>query len=558
MIHDGLAFHRRVDGRFQGDKAFSATPDYVIVLEGVLLNKLELFKDESVDDVPTLLASMLKKHGVNETLKRLRGPFSGSILDRTANTLHTFANQTGDTAAYIYKGPAPDTVVASNSFDLVMMVAGENNMETTFDAMAARYMLSFGYMLDETTFTEQVKRVLPGRVSALNQRTHSRTTATYFSLRDAPPFIGTRREAVDTIDKAFQKAVARCFEKDLEYGYTSHLVDVSGGLDSRMVNWVARRLGYSSLVNMCFAQPGSDELRMALSVAKQLGNDVLVMPLDSGNYLADAEQILRLNGSAAFYAGITGGKRFLETLSFEHFGLEHTGQLGDVVLGTFSTTSAPDQPPSVGSERYSDTLEFDFQSIVSERWVHQEDYLMETRGFLGALSTHATRKEHTYAVSPFIDVDFLNLCFSLPSGWRVKHGLYGDWVSSRYREAIELRSTRVIPSHMSRVGRARWHAGRVRRRLQRTVRGALAQAGLVASAQSPNSMNPFDYWYATNPRIREMIDSQLERSSQITPEIDRAVGTLVSSGRVIDKLLAASVVTTHSLYFAPGAAAQGA
>lgn len=44
----------------------------------------------------------------------------------------------------------------------------------------------------------------------------------------------TAEDAVELIDRYFRQAVKREFDKDKEYGY-EHLVDLSGGLDSRMV-----------------------------------------------------------------------------------------------------------------------------------------------------------------------------------------------------------------------------------------------------------------------------------------------------------------------------------
>lgn len=550
MIVDGLAFYRAVDGRFGEDKAFITTKRHAIVLDGVILNKTELLLANAQESLAELLDTLLLDHGVVETLKRLRGPFSGAILDRKTRMLYSFANQTGDTAAYLYSNSQNSALITSNSFDLVMRVAQTNEIATSFNVMAARFMLSFGYMLDGTTFAKEVERILPGQVISTNLRDDVKSYSSFSSFDDIPPFDGSREEAVMAIDQMFKKAVARCFDKDIEYGYEAHLVDISGGLDSRMTNWVAHDLGYRSVTNMCFAQPGSDELKMALAVAKRLGNDLLVMPLDSGNYFADAKSILRVNGSAAFYAGITGGKRFLESLDFNHFGLEHTGQLGDVVLGTFLTTASRDQPPIVGNERYSNTVNFDFQSFVSSRWTDREKYLMDTRAFLGAMSTHATRKEHTYAVSPFIDVDFMRLCFSLPSEWRLGHRIYGDWLRSHYPDAAALSSSRVIPSHLGSFGYARWTAGRVVRRLSRMGRSTLHKLRVRATAESPNSMNPFDYWFATDERIRAMINAPLDSRIPIDAEIDKAIDSLADSGRVVDKLLATSVVTTFSMYFA--------
>ena len=51
------------------------------------------------------------------------------------------------------------------------------------------------------------------------------------------------------------------------------------------------------------------------------------------------------------------------------------------------------------------------------------------RGFQGALSTHYIRSNYTYAVSPFIDPEFIDICFSILKCLRIYIRLFWTWIN---------------------------------------------------------------------------------------------------------------------------------
>lgn len=50
---------------------------------------------------------------------------------------------------------------------------------------------------------------------------------------------------------------------------------MSGGLDSRMVNCVAKKLGYDAVTNLCFAKNNSVEHQYSYAVSMQFGNEFI-------------------------------------------------------------------------------------------------------------------------------------------------------------------------------------------------------------------------------------------------------------------------------------------
>ena len=197
-------------------------------LEGYVLNRQELVEntgEESWENTYIKLSS-------RDTFPiELRGSFCGFNLN-LAGCKCFFADHVGSKALYYYL--KEDKLIVSTRLQWILRVLSDNNIEYHFNELSAKYMLTYGFMLDDSTFISEVKRILPGNKIILSGQ--GIKTMQYY----LPSINHTLDVSEDTeirmIDASFRMAVQREFEKDREYGY-KHLVDLSGGLDSRMVRW---------------------------------------------------------------------------------------------------------------------------------------------------------------------------------------------------------------------------------------------------------------------------------------------------------------------------------
>ncbi|TFB84342.1 hypothetical protein E3O11_09895 [Cryobacterium levicorallinum] len=528
-----------------------STDDYTFLIDGVILNKTELLGEAGQTSILDLIPTLLHQFGVKETLALLRGPFSGAILDRRARVLYSFGNQTGESAAFAHRDATGPTL--SNSFDIMMRMLREAGAPITFDEHAASVMLSYGFMIDDHTFAQEITRIAPGCVISIDLEGGALNTEVYWSLKnDVACSVSTIVEAVSELDRLFRRAVKRCFDKDIEYGYGRHLVDLSGGMDARMVNIVARDLGYSSITNVTYSESRTTENRYAMRLAKQLGNDCLYHPMDGGRSALAPEQNLRLNSGMAFYSGITGGAFVLKSLNFTEFGLEHTGQIGDAVIGTF--LSSPERrPPAPGTGAFSkvNTYPRNLHDAVDE-----ELFIMSTRVFRGAMSSHLLRQHFTFAVSPYSDVDLLDFMFSLPLEWRIGHKIFALWIKSCYPGALAVPTTRLLPFRVNPVRHVQLFARKATGVLSRRAQNWLGQRnipGSVAISRLGNSMNPLESWYAVNPKFRELVLDSSQKAREI-PANDALQESLRKSfgksSSIWDKVLGVTAVAMYEMYFA--------
>lgn len=535
-MNDWLAYFRK-DGsfsitesgkcRFEHDHLNVNNEDYAIVVDGLILNQHGLRDQYRTFDFFT----------------EFRGPFTGLYYDKHAQKAVVFTNQTGDSAVFYYLS---ETLQAfSSNFNMLLDFLHHQQIPIHLDEKAAHWMLTFGYLIDEATFAHEIKRLRAGKALYLEQ---GKWTERRYHLFDSNLLNITEDEAIERINVLFRQAVKRCFDKDLEYGYTKHLVDMSAGMDSRMVNCVAKAMGYGPITNISYSQTGSEEELLSKQASKLFGNEIIFEPLDNHEFIFDIDDLLKGHFGTYLYSGITGGARLLAKLDFNQFGTEQTGQLGDIAIGTFVKTPSIAVDPEAVRLSHRLPLQYDPNP---EGFENQDLYSLYTRGFMGAMSSWFIRKQYTFALSPFTDVDFMNFCYSLPIAMRRNHNLYWKWVERYYPEALSVPTSRKrVPTTTTQktvaLASKAFHKG------QKIGRKMLFKAGLVPSRVNPkSSMNPYEYWYDTDPKMREFFDTYYNKHIDLLsdkPELRHDVETLFQSNVMLEKLMALTVLGMASRF----------
>lgn len=522
--------------RFADDKTVSCESDDVFLIDGVLLNKRELYSEYQCG---TLNACIKQMHAESELFfSKFRGPFTGFYYDIAKNSFFAYGNQTGDAALYYhYDGKE---LAVSSDFNALFKFCKVQGYQLTFNPIAANHMLTFGFLTEGNTVAAEIRKLNPGE--CISVKNGEFDVFEYHHFQFGQYTISKKSEAIKAIDEIFRKAVQRCFDKDLEYGY-SHLADISGGLDSRMTNCVAKSLGYHPIFNICYAKKNSRDEEYAKTVAESLRNEFYFEPLDDISFLFDLEKLVRMNYGQAVYSGITGGERMLAKLDFGKYGLEHTGQLGDAIV-SYSGTEIDKGVQQYKSICYSTLLEPEISP--KKTYTNGEELFFYYRCFHGALVTHYTRRNYTEAVSPFIDVDFLQLCLNISDELRRNHKLYWTWINSCYPKEAKIPSTR--------------NRGNLRMTIYHKLPSSFARkiikickaVGLTSLVSDRRGMNPFDYWYASNENLRSFIDRYYEthrKELESMPEVLESVDKLFCGERTGDKLQALTVLASNYIYF---------
>lgn len=513
--------------RFQHDHLLADTDTETVVVDGLILNQKELFDQYQTNDFLQLVLKM--RQADQETFfNDFRGPFTGLFFDKNTGKAVVFTNQTGDSAVFYYL--SDDIQIFSSNFSILLNYLKENQIVVSLDEKASHWMLTFGYLIDDASFASEIKRLRAGKALYLDNGVWKERRYHKFRSKDLQI---TEDEAIINIDELFRQAVKRCFDKDLEYGYKHHLADMSAGMDSRMVNCVAKSLGYGPITNISYSQTGSEEEKLSKKASAMFGNKMIFNDLDAHEFIYDIDNLLQGNFGTYLYTGITGGARLLSSLDFSEFGAEQTGQLGDIAIGTFVKTD--DNTVNPDAVRLSHKLPLQFDPNP-EQLENLDLYSLYTRGFMGAMSSWFIRKHYTFALSPFIDVDFMEFCYALPVAMRKGHNLYWKWVKKYYPEALQVPTSRRPVSTFSKLYRKGLKAWRK----------VFFKIGLAKSrVRSDSSMNPYEYWYDTDPKMRAFFDDYYKENIGLlstNAKSSKDVETLFASPIVLEKIMALTVL----------------
>lgn len=530
--------------RFANDKVEVDSAAFTVLGDGIVLNKKELIGEQA--SFSSLCDFYQHCYDNSNDIRNLIGPFVAIVFNKEKHNGIAFGNQTGDTAVFYGYNEESGTLYLSNNFNAVF----DNCRPCSLNEKAAHYLLTYGFIVDNSTIADGIYRLQAGKL--LRFDTNGVKVEQYHRFNFHDKIDISLEEAIEQVDVLFRKAVKRCFDKDLEYCYHQHLADMSAGLDSRMTNVVARDLGYTNIVNISYSQSGSNEQKIAQKVSLKLGNPLYHRSLDDATFLYDTGETILEEYGLAYAHGITGGRQFLRLIDFNNFGLEHTGQIGDVVISQFFPKTEPFMDSNL--KRMSGVLAQRFP-LKTEDFTTNEEYAFYTRAFQGALSTHYVRANYTYAVSPFLDPELLEFCASLPDDVRACHRLYWNWIDKKYP------SFGIIPSTRKRQYKGmgldktiKVYSGKIVYKTRKKARNICYRLGLTHQSVSNNEMNPYQYWYDTNEDLRHFIDSSYYEDLYVLEgqgELASECRIMFDSPSAFDKLMCVSLLETIKLYFHP-------
>lgn len=542
--------YRNLLNKFPRDQIFLSDSRQMCFLDGYVYNKEAFLCSEGFGEWAQSFVCSFKRDKAAH-FGSMRGAFCGYYYDKETELVTVYTDQMSNKSVYYYCESG--TWMVSDRLDFMVRVLRANGIAYHFNDMAAKYMLTCGYMLDDSTFVTEIRRLLPGHFGEFSvkkaEKAEEAETAgkvTLYRYYEIP--CGEERmseeEAAERIDGAFRQAVLREFSKDREYGYR-HLVDLSGGLDSRMVTWAAHELGFRDQVNIAYSRLDYLDQRISAKVACTLKHEYLYKPLDDLTWMYDVDEMTCQNNAAAVCLGMTGGNRLLRALNADVFGIEHTGMVGDAVVSTFyHDKTLNDASPRFGLHQYSNRLAYPFDEKILEQYKTQEIFALTTRGLLGAQSSYMTRQNYVETGSPFLDVDFLAAVMAVPFAYRKGHHIYLKWIAAKYPAAADFvwEKWGVRPKESDIFKRKVKTAGKL-------AKGYLQK---VTHRSDRDSMNPMDYWYKNDNDVRQFLETMYRERMEsvvLSVELRSDMERLFAEGNFTEKSQVLTVLSAVYLFF---------
>jgi len=525
--------------KFKDDKIYSDSNDIFLLLDGVVLNKKELLQVNSTKDWKEFLIESYNNEG-DTFFKKLKGSYYGFLYDKKADSWIIFNDHIG--SKQLYFSEYTDHIVFSSNYSDLMEYLKINNIPISLNEYGAELLLTYGYTFEDITISNEIKRMLIGYYANINK--DKLKFNIFFKLSNKPIDI-SEDEAIEIIHENFTKAIKRAFDKDLEYGY-KHLASLSGGLDSRMVCWVSNELGYKNQLNITFSQTNSLDETIAKKISSHLKHEWMFKALDNGSFIKDIDNTTKLSGGNVLSYGLAHQMSMLNYINFDKLGILHTGQLGDVVISSF-TNSKVQKPFSKSDGVYSTALLDKIGNVnFKEEYLNQEIFLMYIRGFYGANQGLKAVMNFTETYSPFYDIDFMICSLSIPLKFRANHNLYKKWILKKYPEAANFKweryNAKINNNFKVNINGSDLYLKNLPKKILNKLTGN-------DGFNNIKNMNPLDYWYKNNDDLKDFIDNYYKENISLIPniKIKKHCIELFNNYKVVEKIQVISLLSSVKL-----------
>lgn len=428
---------RALNKKFPADKIFASDEEIFIALDGVVSNFKRLQNIYASRSFFYLLKQLYYLYG-GDFVKELRGDFSLVIYDKIINKCFIYTNSTSSKPMYYYIGQDYKServiVYASNFKSLYkFLIKKKCKISNNFEALYS--LASLDYIIGTQTFLNEVAKIAPGCYLQIDSEMQAKEHQ-YFKLESSPEWNMSYKKTLEKLNHLFEDAVRLQFEKDLEYNY-NHLSTLSGGLDSRMTTLIGKKIGFKQINTLTFSSKGYWDEIIAKSIATKHKLKSIFKNLNDGEYLREYSKIIEINGGMVSYYIAAQMVFFYETIDFEKFGLIHTGQVGDAIVGS----SLFELPQHLPHKELSNSHRNSYSDEINRIWSEEEKKhdnaeiaLFYNHVFNGTLNGNWLMYPFTESSSPFLNEDFLSFCLKIPLKYRNSHKMYYDWISQYHPE----------------------------------------------------------------------------------------------------------------------------
>ena len=443
--------------KFLNDKYFEENDGCFLAVEGVL------FESDKPDK------AIEKYHKGDTTFwNSWRGSFAGVLYDSQTNTLQIFNDHIG--SKMLFYAQTKDGFAFASDLLLLAKTIGADEVDLSF----IKAILDSGYTSEARTFVKGIKRLTAGQYLRL---CGSKLQIADYHRFDNTPWKYDEAKMLNETDKLFRQAVQRVVRKN-EQECLQQFYPLSGGLDSRMTQWIARQIATQPIVNYTYSQSGHYDHLLPQKISKTLGNKWQFMPLDGGSYLTQIDDIAHATEWLINYNGPSEIYAFASQQDWKDKGVVLTGVNGDNILAVITDS-------------------------------RREIDLLYSLSFAGnGLGSPLVLQHYTESYSPFCDVDLLNYVLHIPNSKRRNYYFYDKWILTFYPDAAQWHHKHEFIGQRKKMvtiaGRNMWLQDVPKRLLLTTLKRLHIYDGYRIDE---DSMNPYDRWVKENPQILAQMEA---------------------------------------------------
>ena len=494
--------YRNYNKKFENEKIFQKYKDLIIVIDGVILNSKELVNKYAGINLAETIYKMFQSNGIG-FVDELRGNFYGFIYEEKSNTWYAFTNHLGNKPLYYYYNKEREIFcVSSDLFDIVSIMK-KLNIQVELDELGAYYMLTFGYMLMDTTMISEVKKVEPGTILTYVDKKLSKEE--YYFIDNEDYINDSEDKIISNMYELFNISIDQSFRKDVENGY-KHISYLSGGLDSRMIGIVAKEMGYDNITTLTFAENNSRDEKI--------------------------EEAVDANFGQIIYSGAVHLLDATNSINLEPYGFLYNGNLADVMHGDY-IEGLEHTKPSLSNWAYSSRLlnkvEF-VQDRIIKKYGNEEKFAIYNRGVNAIYNGSISMLDTMETCEPYTHQDIVKYFTKMPPKYKYKEALFLKMIQKYYPKATDYKWQKwnVKPTSFNTKFMMTFF-GKVYRVLDGKIQSLTTQS---------NNMNPFDKWYENNEQLREFVTLYLKENINYLdkyPGLKKDCIMILDNGKLIEK-----------------------
>lgn len=507
-------------------------------IEGVLLNKKQF--EKNTPPTQHYLQYLYQTHPL-DAIKQLEGEIVGYIFDQQQKKLSVFTNFTGTRKCFYYA--SENEVIIDTDLPRLVKTLKANHIPYTVDEFAMYSLLVCGNTLENHTPIQQIKKLCDAEILQLDITSNQLEIHSYH--QPLPSFQGTKEEALHRINEIFIEATKLEFDKDLELHLPSFAL-LSGGLDSRMTLINAIQEGYSIAKAFCFSQKGYWDEVLAEKIAKDYQTPFHFVSLNGGEYIIAVDDIFQKSHGLVSYTSAAHTNYAYQYIPCHSYGLIHSGQLGDGILGSFNKHPFPHPPTSekiVVMPRLFHRMKAQFQEII-QSYDREELFLTRNVGYNRAvIGSYMAESLDSYQTSPFMHSEFIRFAQSLPEEWKYQQKIYIDWINTYQKNATQYIWERTLLKPTSHI--KTWIGDKLMKRFFRIWKTK------VTRDIERSNMTAYDYYFERNIQLQQEANQYFEENIQRVnfPTLKEDMILQFTHGSFTEKAAVLTVLSNFKHYF---------
>ena len=177
--------------KFKNDKIFTEDSQYVIGIDGVILNLQNLKNSYGISNYFSLIKTLFQKNNIHFA-SQLKGEFNGFIFDKKKSTLFFFNNKTA--TKQVFYTSCNKFHIISCSIANIISFKEKLKITSSLNENAVYSMLTFGAMLEKQTLVNDVFKLLAGKYLVVKEAKIAEKE--YFSFNNTAYTISSKNEAM--------------------------------------------------------------------------------------------------------------------------------------------------------------------------------------------------------------------------------------------------------------------------------------------------------------------------------------------------------------------------